>query len=655
MADEDPAVDFETKNDLDDSEDSAPVAHLRRSIRHDMSDLEFELNRIMVTGCKIDACIDLFIARVLSLVHNQQDPTVPKDSWTTFFEAMQKLPDKTFRPIENELRRNIDRLLPGYVHEETRDIMERVKTRLSDRVTSMELGRMGTNRSKSDAKRKRQWELEEGDKFGGTESSTTDELSPASIDTLRDLVNVQQSAASFSCGGMIPIVRDTPDATTKNRSASPPVSIFWGDKHDGSAHKLVLPIDTFGQGVFPNVLQRLVADCEPASFGIGQQDVIDLGYRQAGKLDVQNFATSFHPADFGILDHVGQILLPRVISETDNQLQSRRIKAELYKLNVYSGPSGLFRKHVDTPRATNQIGSLVVCLPSKFTGGNLNVEHNGKRVTFDWSEKSDTAIQWAAFYSDCEHEIERTTQGDRITLTYNLFVTDPIGEPIPGPSTVIDPRTLSTYVWMKDLLAQDDFMKRGGILGFYCSHAYPHSSSLAYTYLPESLKGADLVLYSVFQSLGIELAILPIIHSRDSDYGGGRHVRWDYLRTHCEPIDPVSFTVDKCADIDLRWKRLLEKRQRPVFTNRDGDDTKLGHRRHSYSSGWQYEDESEAIHEEWPFSNVPGITWITHAQYTEMAFSYVAYGNEASISTLYSSVAILAVVPPSDDRRGHFV
>ena len=44
-------------------------------------------------------------------------------------------------------------------------------------------------------------------------------------------------------------------------------------------------------------------------------------------------------------------------------------KAELYKLNIYSAPSGKFKAHVDTPRSKSQVGSLVVALP---------VEHKGK-------------------------------------------------------------------------------------------------------------------------------------------------------------------------------------------------------------------------------------------------------------------------------------
>ena len=42
--------------------------------------------------------------------------------------------------------------------------------------------------------------------------------------------------------------------------------------------------------------------------------------------------------------------------------------AELYKLNVYSGPSGMFKPHIDTPRGCTQFGSLVVCLPTEFKG-----------------------------------------------------------------------------------------------------------------------------------------------------------------------------------------------------------------------------------------------------------------------------------------------
>jgi hypothetical protein len=56
------------------------------------------------------------------------------------------------------------------------------------------------------------------------------------------------------------------------------------------------------------------------------------------------------------------------------------------------------------------------------------VRNAGKEVVFDWSAeeeaiKEEAKLQWAAFYSDCEHEVYEVTSGHHFTLTYNLFVT----------------------------------------------------------------------------------------------------------------------------------------------------------------------------------------------------------------------------------------
>lgn len=120
------------------------------------------------------------------------------------------------------------------------------------------------------------------------------------------------------------------------------------------------------------------------------------------------------------------------------------------------GPSGLFRKHVDTPRSENQVGSLVVCLPSSLKGGNLAVRHHGQEVEFDWSAESGSTIQWAAFYSDC------TTEGGRITLTYNLYVTEPRMEL--SNALILGPRKFSLYEWTKkDILSKPEFMPEGTV------------------------------------------------------------------------------------------------------------------------------------------------------------------------------------------------
>ncbi|KAJ5403136.1 uncharacterized protein N7487_009032 [Penicillium crustosum] len=286
----------------------------------------------------------------------------------------------------------------------------------------------------------------------------------------------KKASASFVCGGIIPIDTKAVAGPTSSQpiSVSPPVRICWYTDDDNISRVLTLPL-------YSN------ADSKSASDNLHR-------LRNASNVE--------------------QILLPNFNTLSQNSLPFRKLSAELYNLNVYSGPSGHSRQHVDTPRSQSQIGSLVVCLPAPFQGGNLIVQNEGKQVVFDWSHQSASAIQCAVFYSDCGHEIETVTEGERITLTYNLYVTEPVGGSIP-PSLILDPRSLSLHSFLRELVMEPGFMKNGGAFGFYYSHAYPHTSDEAPMLLPRALKGADLVLYSVFKSLGIYINVVPVIMEDD--------------------------------------------------------------------------------------------------------------------------------------------
>lgn len=52
----------------------------------------------------------------------------------------------------------------------------------------------------------------------------------------------------------------------------------------------------------------------------------------------------------------------------------------------------------------------------------------------------------------------------------------------------------------------------------------------------------------------------------------------------------------------------------------------------------------------WPFYHLPGIIWLTEPKREEMAFTHLTYGNEASLDTRYSCAAIVAVIPPWNER-----
>jgi predicted 2-oxoglutarate/Fe(II)-dependent dioxygenase YbiX len=181
----------------------------------------------------------------------------------------------------------------------------------------------------------------------------------------------------------------------------PAANLFF-IKPDGTAGHLQFPYPAAESADFTALLES----CKPASFGRGQKDVLDPSYRKALCLPAASLALSA-PLQLpsSILQEIQRLLQP----------QAAAVTAALDKLNVY-GPDGFFKSHVDTPRAPHMFGSLVVCLPTEFAGGELVLRGPaGVQYTQHWGRSSaeSPALQWAAFYSDVEHEIMPVTSGYR--------------------------------------------------------------------------------------------------------------------------------------------------------------------------------------------------------------------------------------------------
>ena len=69
------------------------------------------------------------------------------------------------------------------------------------------------------------------------------------------------------------------------------------------------------------------------------------------------------------------------------------LRCKLYKLNIYGSLGGYFKAHIDTPRCEQMFGSLVVCLPTCFSGGVLVTRHHQQEVKFDWSSSFESPMQ----------------------------------------------------------------------------------------------------------------------------------------------------------------------------------------------------------------------------------------------------------------------
>jgi hypothetical protein len=300
--------------------------------------------------------------------------------------------------------------------------------------------------------------------------------------------------APFSCGGML-----VPEQ---------PVTLCFPDK---TRIPVLRAVDTLEQ---QRLLQPLIERCKVAAFGIGHKTRYDRTVRDALQIKAEGCAFSvlhFDPAAAGILEQIRCALAPQVPGA---------LTAELYNLNVYA-TGGHFASHKDTPRGSDMLGTLVVCLPSQFANGAFVVKHHGVFQTYDWGraigeQVEPTRIHWAAFFGDVDHQIERVWHGLRVTLTYLIRCgagTGRSAEPVPDR----DREALNTVVQQKLRVLLDDrrFLPKGGTLAFPCSHLYHQDARFQRQQRPlgrqtvSALKGRDYEVAKAGIAEGLEVTLYP--------------------------------------------------------------------------------------------------------------------------------------------------
>lgn len=65
--------------------------------------------------------------------------------------------------------------------------------------------------------------------------------------------------------------------------------------------------------------------------------------------------------------------------------------------------------------------TLLIILPSYYTGGKLIVRHQQREKEFDFSGDTQN-IHYVVLYADCEHEILPVNEGYRFVLAYNVIL-----------------------------------------------------------------------------------------------------------------------------------------------------------------------------------------------------------------------------------------
>ena len=192
---------------------------------------------------------------------------------------------------------------------------------------------------------------------------------------------------------------------------------------------LSLQVEGFGHVKFPVTpakARKLLGLGRPARFGRGEQTVTDSDVRDTWEIPKHLVRAEWNGA-----------ALKDVLATVKEELglpNAAELTVDLHSLLVYE-TNQHFLAHQDSEKDDSMVGTLVVTLPSSYTGGELMVGHNEEWKAY-WGSK--TALSLVAFYADCRHEVLRVTSGYRITLTYNLLLHGDTSRPDGDGGTAAD-------------------------------------------------------------------------------------------------------------------------------------------------------------------------------------------------------------------------
>ncbi len=176
-----------------------------------------------------------------------------------------------------------------------------------------------------------------------------------------------------------------------------------------------LSVEGVGEIGLPVAAQQarlLIEQAEQAPYGRGEETIVDTDVRRVWQIG---------PERLRIANPTWESLLADIVESIKQRFGiARAVSPRLYKLLCYEEGS-FFAPHKDSEKEAGMFATLVICLPSQHSGGALVVRHDGmeERIEFD-EAAGGYQIQYAAFYADCEHEVEPVTSGHRICLVYNL-------------------------------------------------------------------------------------------------------------------------------------------------------------------------------------------------------------------------------------------
>ncbi|MBK5942172.1 hypothetical protein CCR96_23610 [Halochromatium roseum] len=272
-------------------------------------------------------------------------------------------------------------------------------------------------------------------------------------------------------------------------------------------HPFQLQVEGLGpvaMPLLPAQAEQLVALAEQAPYGRGTETLVDTEVRRTWQIDAAKLQLSGRRWAED---------LERVVRQVTTGLGVHgQVEAALYKLLIYDAGS-FFVSHRDTEKAPGMFATLVMVLPSLYTGGELIIRHKAQEVRLDLRRDEPSEVAFAAFYADCRHEVQPIASGHRLALVYNLIRTD--GGPLPQPPDHDSQREELTQQ-LRGWQGEPDK------LVLPLEHAYT-PAELGF----HSLKGADAAVASLVLDAAqaadcdLHLGLVTLFEQGSAEYTGG--------------------------------------------------------------------------------------------------------------------------------------
>ena len=128
--------------------------------------------------------------------------------------------------------------------------------------------------------------------------------------------------------------------------------------------------------LLPVQAQQLIAVAEQAPYGQGEATLIDTEVRRTWQIDPERVQIGGQTLGADPGGHRG--------AATAGPGVTGPVVADLYKLLVYD-PGSFFVNHRDTEKAAGMFATLIIVLPSIYTGGALLVRHRDREARLDLS------------------------------------------------------------------------------------------------------------------------------------------------------------------------------------------------------------------------------------------------------------------------------